>query len=102
MLSVACLYLMSITINPYNYRVRQKFNLLKAHMDALLNVSPPSDTLVSLQTFYGTLQSHIRALSALGKSTQSYGSLLTTSILNKLPPDVKMHMACDHYNASGQ
>jgi len=70
-------------------------------MDALLNVSPPYNTLVSLQTFYDTLQSHNRALSALGKSTQSYGSLfpINNFYFNKLPPDVKMQMARDHYNA---
>ena len=80
-------------------RFGQQFKLVDAHMDALLNVSPPSNTLASLQTFYDTLQSHIRALSALGKPSQSYGSLLTTAILNKLPPDIKIHMARDHYNA---
>ena len=67
-------------------------------MDALLNVLPPSNNLESLQTFYDTLQSHIRALSALGESSQSYGALLTTSVLRKLPPSVKMNMARDHYN----
>ena len=67
-------------------------------MDALLSVSPPSNTLAILQPFYDTLQNHIRALSALGKSPQSYGPFLTTSIMDKLPPDIKIHMACDHYD----
>ena len=68
-------------------------------MDALLNIPPPSDNLVSLQTFYDTFQSHIRALSALGELSQSYGPLLTTSILRKLPLTVKMNIARDHYNS---
>ena len=53
----------------------------------------PSNNLKSLQTFYDTLQSQIRAL------PESYGALLTTSVLRKLPPSVKMNMACDHYNS---
>ncbi|XP_065918727.1 uncharacterized protein [Dysidea avara] len=79
-------------------RFGQSHKLVEAHMDALLNVLPPSNNLESLQTFYDTLQSHIRALSALGESSQSYGALLTTSVLRKLPPSVKMNMARDHYN----
>ena len=79
-------------------RFGQSHKLVEAHMDALLNVLPPSNNLESLQTFYDTLQSHIRALSALGESSQSYGALLTTSVLRKLPLSVKMNMARDHYN----
>ena len=71
---------------------------MDAHIDALLSVSSPTNTLASLQTFYDTIQSHIRALSALGKTPQSCGPFLTTSILGKLPPDVKMNIARDHYN----
>ena len=74
----------SHSIELLKERFGQKHKLVEAHMDALLKVSPPSDNLVSLQTFYDTLQSHIRALSALGESCQSCGPLLTTSILRKL------------------
>ena len=79
-------------------RQNHKLVAIEAHMGALLNVLPPSNNLESLQTFYDTLQSHIRALSAVGESFQSYGVLLTTSVLRKLPPSVKMNMARDHYN----
>ena len=44
-------------------RFGQQYKLVDAHMDALLNVSPPSNTLTSLQTFYDRLQSHIRTVS---------------------------------------
>ena len=91
--------------NNYSHSVKllkerfgQNHKLVEAHMDALLNVLPPSNNLETLQTFYDTLQGHIRALSALGESSQSYGALLTTSVLRKLHPSVKMNMARDHYN----
>lgn len=61
----------------------QKFNLVDLHMDALLKVSPPTNILASLQFTACILQSHIRALPVLGKSPQSYGPLLTASVLVK-------------------
>ena len=65
----------SHSIELLKARFGQKHKLVEAHMDALLNIPPRSDNLVSLQTFYDILQSHIRALSALGESSQSYGPL---------------------------
>ena len=56
-------------------------------MEAILYVSAPSNNLPNLQLFYDTIQTHIRALSALGKPPESNGPLLTTAILSKLPPD---------------
>ena len=40
----------------------------------------------------------MRALSSLGKSSDSYGSLLTSLILSKLPVETKKHMAWEHCN----
>ena len=40
----------------------------------------------------------MRALSSLGKFSDSYGSLLTSSILAKLPIETKKHMAREHCN----
>ena len=80
-------------------RFGQQYKLVDAHMEALLNVSPPSNSLTSLQAFYDTIQNHIRALSALGKQSDSYGPLLTTVILGKLPSDTKIRMARDHYDS---
>lgn len=77
-------------------RFCQQHKLVDTHMDVLLNISSPSNNLASLHTFYDTLQSHIRALD---KPSHSYGPLFTTAILGKLPSDIKMLMACDHYNA---
>ena len=68
-------------------------------MEALYNVSMPSNNLTSLQAFYNTIQNHIRALSALDKPPDSYVSLLTTVILSKLPSEIKVCLAHDHYDS---
>ena len=67
-------------------------------MEALLNLGKPSNSLSGLQAFYDSIEKHMRALSSLGKSSDSYGSLLTSSILAKLPIETKKHMACEHCN----
>ena len=41
----------------------------------------------------------MRALSSLGRSSESYGPLLTTSVLNKLPPEIKKQMARDYHDS---
>ena len=38
----------------------------------------------------------MRSLSSLGKSSETYGSLLTPSVLSKLPAETRKHMARDH------
>ena len=70
-------------------RFGKQFKIVDAHMDALINVPAPSNTLNSLQSFYDTIQSHKQSLSTLEKSTDSYGTLLTSVILGKLPSDTK-------------
>ena len=79
-------------------RFGQQYKLVGAHMEALLNVQAPANNLTGLQAFYDTIQSHMRVLSSLGKPTESYGSLLTSVILNKIPKDIKVHMARDHHD----
>ena len=79
-------------------RFGQSYKLVNAHMEALLNLGKPSNSLSGLQAFYDSIEKHMRALSSLGKSSDSYGSLLTSSILAKLPIETKKHMAREHGN----
>jgi len=58
-------------------------------MEALLNLTKPTNSLANLQAFHDTIERHTRSLSTLGKSLESYGMLLTSSILSKLPVDTK-------------
>ena len=77
----------------------QSYKLINAHMDALFNLGKPSNNLPSLQAFHDSIEKHTGALSSLGQTSDTYGSLLTTSILNKLPVEVKKHMAHEHCNS---
>ena len=69
-------------------RFGQSYKLINAHMQALLNFTNATNTLSSLQSFYDTVENHIRGLDSLGRSPKSYGYLLTTIILGKLPKEV--------------
>ena len=80
-------------------RYGQEYKLVDAHMEAILQVFTPSNNLSSLQSFYDTLQNHIRALTALGTPPETYGPMLTKVIQGKLPSEVKMRMARDHYDS---
>ena len=68
-------------------------------MTSLLNISKPRQgDVISLRRFYDHLESYIRSLSALGKNTDSYGSLLVPSLLDKMPAEVQMNLARTHGN----
>ena len=74
-------------------RFGQSYKIVNAHMQALLNIPKPSTNLISLRQFYDTIENHIRGLSALGKSEESFGSLLTPVILGKLPVELQRNLA---------
>ena len=67
-------------------------------MQALLEFPSPTDTLASLQIFYDSVESHIRGLSSLGKSEQSYGDLLIPIIMGKLSTDIRKNLVREHSN----
>ena len=84
-------YLHAVTL--LQDRFRQTHKLVAAHMQALLVVPNPTNTLSSLRTFHDTIESHSQGLSSLGKPEQSYGDLLVPIILSKLPRDIKQNLA---------
>ena len=60
-------------------------------METLLNLTPVTTYSVkSLCQLHDKVESHIRSLKSLGISTESYGSLLTSTLLNKLPADIRL------------
>ena len=79
-------------------RFGQPHKLVQAHMQALLDMPNPDNSLTSLQLFHDSIESHMRSLSSLGKSNDSYGALLVPIILGKLPTDTKKNIARDHEN----
>ena len=61
-------------------------------MDHLLNVSPVTSScnLTALRHLFDFIETHIRSLKSLGVTADSYGSLLSAVLLNKLPTDVHL------------
>ena len=64
-------------------------------MQALLDLPSPNNSLASLQLFHNSTESHMRSLSSLGRSNDSYGTLLVPIIL---PTEIKKNLARDHEN----
>ena len=77
-------------------RFGQPHKLVHAHMQALLDLPSPIDTLSSLETFYDAIEGHVRSLSSLGKPVESYGNLLVTVILSKLPAKARKNLVSEH------
>ena len=46
--------------------------LIKAHMQALVELNNPSNTMSSLQLFHDSVEGHIRSLQSLGTSPEQY------------------------------
>ena len=65
-------------------------------MRALLDLPNPENEITSLQTFYDSIENHIRGLSSLGQSQNSYGALLIPIILGKLPMETKRNLTREH------
>ena len=66
--------------------------IVNRHMEALLGVSAIAshhDT-NGLRRLVDTVEAHIRGLRALGVPHETYGGLLTSVIVSKLPPEIKL------------
>ena len=66
--------------------------IVSKHMDGLLGlpaVSSPHDVR-SLRQLYDAVESHVRGLRALGVSTESYGGMLTSILMSKLPAAIRL------------
>ena len=66
--------------------------IISRHMEALLNTEAvTSDNhLRDLRCLYDKSESNIRSLKALGVKSDSYGAMLSSVLLNKLPPDLRL------------
>ena len=77
-------------------RFGEPYIQIEAHMQALVELPNPSNTSSSIREFYDNIERHIRSLTALGQTEETYGSLLTTILLGKLPLKMKQNMARAH------
>ena len=67
-----------------------------ARMQALLEIPGLINELSSLQLFYDSVEAHVRGLSSLGVSKESYGTLFVPIILGKLPVPTQKNLAQEH------
>ena len=73
-------------------RFVNKQQIISRHMDILLSINPvnSSQNIDKLRHLYDTLEAHVRSLKSLGVPSDSYGTLLSSIIMNKLPSDLRL------------
>ena len=73
-------------------RFGNKQQIIAKHMDILLNLEAvtSSHNLRALRHLYDLTESHVRSLKSLGVESSSYGSMLSSVLLNKLPSDLRL------------
>jgi len=66
--------------------------IVNRHMEALLGVTVVSSHLdiKGLRKLHDTVEAHVRGLRALGVPAESYGGLLTSVLVNKLPSELRL------------
>ena len=66
--------------------------IISRHMDLLLNLEPVSAAhqLKNLRRLYDSVETHVRSLKSLGVDSKTYGTLLTSVLLNKLPQELRL------------
>lgn len=89
-----------LTLTTVNYqeaveilkrRFGSKQQIISKHMDILLNLDPVVSTSVkALRHLHDHVESHVCGLKALGVNSETYGSLLLSVLLSKLPADIRL------------
>lgn len=82
-------------------RFGEPYKQVDAHMQALIDLPGLTNSPSSIREFYDATESHIRSLAALGKTEDTYGSLLVPIILGKLPRKIKQNLASPMAKESG-
>ena len=77
-------------------RFGQRHILVSSHIQALLDLSSPTNTLEGLRRFHDLIESHIRSLTSLGRATDTYSAMLVPFLLRKLPVDTIRNIARAH------
>ncbi len=90
-----------LTLSSANYReaveiLKKRFGnrqlIISKHMELLLNIDAVTSeqNLKGLRRLYDEVESHVRSLKALGVESETYGALLSSVLLNKLPPELRL------------
>ena len=94
--SVAGLTLTSANYEEAVATLKRRFGntqlIINKHMDALLNLPAVSShhDIKGLRHLYDSVEAHVRGLRALGVTADSYGGLLTSILMNKLPSEIRL------------
>ena len=66
--------------------------IISSHINTLVKLPAirEQDGVNGLRTFYDKINTHIRSLSTLGVASEHYGPMLSSIILEKLPPEIKL------------
>jgi len=83
-------YMEAITILQRRFGNKQQ--IINRHMEIILNVNPVRSgyQVKELRQLYDTIESHVRSLKSLGVPSSSYGTLLSSIVMNKLPQELKL------------
>ena len=75
-----------------NRRFGNKQQLVNNHMEGLLNIDAVTlhYNIKGLRHLYEVVESQIRGLKSLGISAESYGNLLSSILMNKLPQELRL------------
>ena len=90
-----------LTLSSANYGeaieiLRKRFGnkqvIVSRHMEILLNLTavPGEHDLKGLRRLYNDVEANVRSLKALGVEQASYGTMLTSVLLTKLPPKIRL------------
>ena len=73
-------------------RFGNKQFIINRHMETLLNISSVKSGLniQALRQLHDLIESQVRSLKSLGVSSSSYGSLLSSVVMSKLPQDLRL------------
>lgn len=73
-------------------RFGNKQQIISKHMDALLHLEAVSsqNNLKGLRHLYDLVETQVRGLKSLGVESNSYGSLLSSVLIQKIPPELQL------------
>jgi hypothetical protein len=86
----------SKAIDLLHERFGQNHKIVHSYLQALLELPSPRNTLTSLRHFHDQVETFVRGLESFGQTQDTYGSLLVPIILNKLPSEIRKHLAREH------
>ena len=90
-----------LTLSAANYQdavslLKKRFgnrqSIVSKHMETLLNLDPvmSDQNLRGLRKLYNDVEANTRSLKALGVEPETYGAMLASVLLGKLPPDLRL------------